>query len=255
MSFFNYQSNKVYYKELGKGRPLLLLHGNTASSNMFLDIVSDFTDNHKVILIDFLGHGQSDRLNKFSTDLWYDEAQQVIQFLKEKSYETVDLIGSSGGALVAINVALEAPELVNKVIADSFEGEKAIEVFTQNIWESRSESKLDLGANMFYHAMHGDNWETVVDNDTQAICEHAKTIKSFFHKSLSQLHADILLTGSMEDEFLSQLDFDFYQNVYEDFVRKIGHGQIHIFKSGGHPAMMSNRIEFARLANDFLEMK
>ena len=31
-------------------------------------------------------------------------------------------IGCSGGAIAAINLALETPELVNAVVADSFEG-------------------------------------------------------------------------------------------------------------------------------------
>ena len=65
-----------------------------------------------------MGHGKSDRLEELSNDLWFDEAQQVISFLKEKKYNNVNLIGSSGGALVAINVALETPELVEKVIAE-----------------------------------------------------------------------------------------------------------------------------------------
>jgi pimeloyl-ACP methyl ester carboxylesterase len=253
MSFFIYQSKKVYYQEFGEGRPLLLLHGNTAASAMYMDIASDFSDQHKVIVIDFLGHGKSDRLEKFPADLWYEEALQVIHFLKEKSYQQVDLIGSSGGALVAINVALEAPELVHKVIADSFEGEKAIDAFTHNIREGRSLSKSDPGAKLFYSAMHGDDWETVVDNDTQAICEHSEKIKTFFHKPLPALQAEILLTGSREDEFISSIDADFFQNTYTDLVRKIGHGRIHIFESGGHPAMMSNRNEFVRLAKGFFE--
>lgn len=252
MSYFNYKSKKVYYSEVGEGRPLLLLHGNTASSNMFTDIVNDFSDKHRVILIDFLGHGKSDRLNKFPADLWYDEAQQVIQFIKEKGYKDVDIIGSSGGALVAVNVALEVPELVHKVIADSFEGEKALDAITGNIEKERSESKLDKGAKMFYYAMNGDDWETVVDNDTQAICEHANDIKCFFHKPLSELRAGILLTGSKGDEFLSMMGQDFYQDMFTDFVWKIGHGRIHIFNSGGHPAILSNKDEFVRLAKDFL---
>ena len=100
---------------------------------MFLDIIESYTSNYKVILIDFLGHGKSDRLEEFPIDLWFDEAQQVISFLKEKKYNNVNLIGSSGGALVAINVALETPELVDKVIADSFEGEMSLKEFTKNI--------------------------------------------------------------------------------------------------------------------------
>lgn len=62
MTFFNYKNKKVYYEEIGTGKPVLLLHGNTASSNMFLDVIESYTLNYKVILIDFLGHGKSDRL-------------------------------------------------------------------------------------------------------------------------------------------------------------------------------------------------
>ena len=91
MSFFNYKNKKVYYEEIGTGKPVLLLHGNTASSNMFLDIIESYTSNYKVILIDFLGHGKSDRLEEFPIDLWFDEAQQVISFLKEKKYNNVNL--------------------------------------------------------------------------------------------------------------------------------------------------------------------
>lgn len=169
MSYFNYQSKRIFYTEIGSGKPLLLLHGNTASSNMFLNIANLYAEKYKVILIDFLGHGKSDRLEKFPADLWYEEAQQVIEFLSQKNYNNVFLLGSSGGALVAINIALERPDLVSKVIADSFEGTSAIDAFTANIVNDREFSKQNEGARRFYQAMQGDDWESVVDNDTKRL--------------------------------------------------------------------------------------
>lgn len=157
MPYFNYKNKKVYYKEVGFGKTLLLLHGNTASSNMFSDVIKLYAKYYKVVLIDFLGHGKSDRVNEFEIDLWYDEAQQVITLLKENNYDKVNIIGTSGGALVAINVALEAPELVDKIIADSFEGESPIKAFTQNIIEERDLSKQDENTKKFYKYMHGDD--------------------------------------------------------------------------------------------------
>ena len=35
MSYFYYQSKRIYYTESGNGAPVLFLHGNTASSKMF----------------------------------------------------------------------------------------------------------------------------------------------------------------------------------------------------------------------------
>ncbi len=253
MSYYNYQSKNIFYKEIGTGKPLILLHGNTASSKMFLNITNQYAEKYKVILIDFLGHGKSDRLDKFPVDLWYEEAQQVIEFISQKKYDDVFLLGSSGGALVAINIALERPELVSKVIADSFEGTNAITAFTANIFNDRDFSKQNEGARMFYQAMHGDDWESVVDNDTNAILEHSKWIGKFFHKPLSTLQADILMTGSNEDEFITSVDSEFYKKIYSKMIKEIGHGDFYLFEHGGHPAMLSNQTQFVKETLSFLE--
>ena len=252
MSYFTFDNKRIYYNEFGIGKPLLFLHGNTASSNMYAQIADRYKQDFNVILLDFLGHGKSDRLNEFPVDLWFYEAMQVIAFLKEKKYSDVNIIGSSGGAMVALNVALEAPELVGKVVADSFEGEKPNKIFTENLLTDRANAKADNNARMFYSYMHGSDWEQIVDNDTAAIIRHEKEIGSFFHKSLNLLKADILLTGSKEDEFMSAVGEDYLENTYKDMIRKIGHGKIHLFNSGGHPAMITNQDEFYRISRDFL---
>jgi pimeloyl-ACP methyl ester carboxylesterase len=253
MSYYNYQSKNIYYKEMGTGKPLLLLHGNTASSNMFLNIANQYAEKYKVILIDFLGHGKSDRLEQFPTDLWYEEAKQVIEFLSQKRYDDVFLLGSSGGALVAINIALERPDLVSKVIADSFEGTIAMDAFTANIVNDRAFSKQNDGARMFYQAMQGDDWESVVDNDTNAIAEHSKSIRNFFHKPISTFQPDILMTGSNEDEFLTCVDTDFYKKTYSKMIKEMGHGDYNLFEHGGHPAMLSNQSLFVKKTLSFVE--
>lgn len=64
MSLFNYEDKKVYYEIVGEGHPLLLLHGNTSSSKLFTQLMPLYA-NFQVILIDFLGYGQSDRREVF----------------------------------------------------------------------------------------------------------------------------------------------------------------------------------------------
>ncbi|MEG0997577.1 MAG: alpha/beta hydrolase [Clostridiales bacterium] len=253
MAYFNYESHNIYYEEIGTGAPLLMLHGNTASSVMFSGIAEKYNDSFKVILIDFLGYGQSDRLTEFPVDLWFDEAQQVIAFLKLKNYKNVNIMGSSGGALVAINVALEAPELLSKVIADSFEGETPLKEFTANIVADRELSKHNENAKMFYQYMQGNGWEKVVDNDTLAIVRHEKEIGKFFHKDLSVLKTDILMTGSKQDEFVSSISPTYFEKIYGEMLLKIGHGTMHLFETGGHPGMLSNQDEFISISRNFLE--
>ncbi|MBO7451051.1 MAG: alpha/beta hydrolase [Clostridiales bacterium] len=253
MSYFVFDDKKVFYEEKGEGKPLLILHGNTGSSNMFAGFADRYSSDFKVVLIDFLGHGRSDRLDEFPADLWFYEAQQVISFLREKNYQYVYLIGSSGGAMVAINVALEAPELVSKVIADSFEGEHADDVFTENMLKDRAMAKEDPGARGFYEYMHGSDWEQVVDNDTSAILRHAKEVGDFFHKPMSELKADILLTGSREDKFMYSISDNYYEDVYGEILGKIKHGKMLLFEKGDHPAMISNFDEFYDHSIEFLK--
>ena len=254
MSIFVFDNRKIYYEEKGEGTPLLILHGNTGSSNMFSGFADRYSTDFKVVLIDFLGHGRSDRLNEFPADLWFYEAQQVIAFLREKEYKNVFLIGSSGGAMVAINVALEAPELVSKVIADSFEGEHAEAAFTDNLLKDRAMAKENPGARGFYEYMHGPDWEQVVDNDTSAILRHAKEVGAFFHRPIGELKADLLLTGSREDKFMYSISDRYYENVYGEILSKTGHGKMHLFDTGDHPAMISNFDEFYNLSNEFLKL-
>ena len=55
MSYFHYQSKKIYYKEIGSGKPLVMLHGDTASSRMFELLLPLYQEDFRVILMDFLG--------------------------------------------------------------------------------------------------------------------------------------------------------------------------------------------------------
>ena len=60
MSYFVYEGKKIFYKEIGTGKQLIFLHGNTASSRMFEQIANEYSKKFKVVLIDFLGHGNSE---------------------------------------------------------------------------------------------------------------------------------------------------------------------------------------------------
>lgn len=252
MAYFKFEEKQIYYSETGQGKPLLLLHGNTASSRMFYEIAKAFKEQHNVILIDFLGHGDSDRLLTFPADLWYYEALQVIAFLQEKNYENVDIIGCSGGAIVALNVALEIPQRIDHVIADSFEGECALAIFAKNLAEDREQSKKDEGSRFFYEMMHGDDWEHIVDLDTQAIVQHASEVVNFYHQPVSNIRAKTLLIGSKEDEYTKFISDTFFEDVYGAMLEKMSNTSMYLFSQGSHPAMLSNPQAFCELAEDFL---
>ena len=250
MPYFIYKDKDIFYDDIGSGSPLLLLHGNTASSKLFDDVIDLYRKDFKVILIDFLGHGKSDRLDSFPVDFWYDQAKQAAALIKHNNYKKVNIIGTSGGALAALNIALEYGDLVNKVIADSFEGEKALDIVAEIIQNDRNHSKSNQSTVDFWYHNHGSDWEDVVDNDTDVMLRHHKLIGNFFHKDLSSLKLPVMLTVSLEDEFAEFVDFKL---VYEQLGNKMDNSKLHFFQTGGHPAMLTNAKEFSDIAKKFFK--
>ena len=248
MSYFKYNGKKIYYEEHGTGEALLLLHGNTVSSKFFAPVISVFAEKYHVITLDFLGCGQSDRINEWPADLWYEWSRQVMALCGELRLFKVKLIGCSGGALVAINAALEQPKLIECVVADSFEGLKADSEITEQIRTGRSFAKQNPGFRSMLTAMHGEDWESVVDADTEAVVAHAKTIGSFFHKPMEELKVSCLLTGSAEDEMFPE---GHCEKLFTDICERTKIAKSHIFEHGGHPAMMSNMEEFISLCEKY----
>lgn len=249
MSYFNYKEKKIFYDEVGNGEPILLLHGNTVSSKMFIPIIPILSQKYRVIYMDFLGCGNSDRIDEWPIDLWFYWSEQACALCNYLDLKNVNIIGCSGGALAAINLVLEHPDMVNKVIADSFEGIKADSSLTEQISVGRNYAKQNEEFCSILKMMHGDDWEQVLDADTESVINHAKQIGEFFHYPISKLNKKMLLTGSKEDEMFPK---GHYENLFEIICNETPYASNYIFEHGKHPALISNAKEIIKLCDDFL---
>ena len=247
MSYFEYKDKKVYYKTEGNGFPLILIHGNTSSSKMFFGVAKRLSKNHRIILIDLPGHGKSDRLSEFPTDWWFDNSIVVAELIKHLELPRVNIIGSSGGALIGLNLAIEYPDLINKIIADSFIGEHSTDNFINSLTEDRLRAMKNPLSMVFWYWNHGFDWKKIVNLDTSMQISFHTKHGDFFHDSLSEIIAPTLLIGSKGDEFLPNIE-----DMYKDISNKIKNSRVHIFNKGSHPSVMSNPKEFIFTVNDFL---
>ena len=169
----------------------------------------------------------------------------LVEHLK---LEKVNLLGTSGGAWVAVNTALKRPDLVEHVIADSFDGRTLHDGFAENLRKEREYAKQDHGARQFYEWCQGEDWEKVVDLNTQALITCAVNKTPLFCKPLESLDTPILFMGSLEDGMCRQ---DMLEE-YKEMDRLVGNGKIYMFETGGHPAALSNAESAARVITDFL---
>lgn len=249
MPYFHYQNQNIFFKETGCGEPLVMLHGDTASGVMFEPLLPLYQEQAHVILIDFLGNGRSDRVKEFPADLWTEEARQVIALIEYLNLRQVTLLGTSGGAWAAVNAALERPDLIHKVIADSFDGRTLAHDFAENLVKERESAKQDANARSFYQWCQGEDWERVVDQNTKALLSCARQGLPLFTRSLETLSVPVLFSGSMEDDMCRKDLAD----EYREMNRLVPDGRIHLFEKGGHPAVFSNAEACARLVLDFMK--
>lgn len=234
MSFIYYNNKRVYFSDKGKGRPLIIIHGNSVSSRMHKRLAKKLSSDYRVLSVDLPGHGSSERLEKWPVDFWYEHSKVIDKLIGHLSLENVVLLGYSGGALIALNAALEFPQHICSVIADSFEGEASVASFAENIHTDRSKDKKNVLAKLFWLAMHGLDWQNVVDKDTDMIYKHHQQFGKFFHKDLSDLEVPVFLTGSIEDEYIDNIA-DYYKPLEE----KINRARMTIYKKGKHPASLT----------------
>jgi non-heme chloroperoxidase len=89
----------LHLEDTGAGRPLVLLHGVCMSSRFFREQVGPLSRVHRVITVDFRGHGASPPCDHGHTPAQY--ARDVHELIEQLELDDVVLVGWSMGAIVA----------------------------------------------------------------------------------------------------------------------------------------------------------
>ncbi len=112
--FFVAGDVRLRYREVGRGAPVVLLHGATRSLEDWVQIGDSLAVDHRVITLDLRGHGQSSRFTeraRFGSEMVDD----VVRLLDHLHIQRAHLVGHSLGAVVAANVAARYPTRVATV--------------------------------------------------------------------------------------------------------------------------------------------
>lgn len=246
MSYFNYDNYKIYYNVTGEGKPLVIIHGDTASSKMFSKEAKFYSKYFKVIVLDLIGQGKSVKIGSLPVDYWNINADVIVELCKSLVLKDVNLLGTSGGAVVALNAVLKEPSIFNKVIADSLIGESLTLDSAEKIAYEREMSKSRLTRRIFWHMMHGSDWRKVIAQHTKMLVDFAKDNGKFFCDDLNKISNQVMLTCSRADDLIHDSE-----QVVKTIGSKIRNSRAIIFEKGKHPAMNSNKKEFRKSALEF----
>jgi len=104
---------QLHFKQLGHGEPLVLLHGLFGSSDNWFGVAPKLAEKFHVIALDLRNHGHSPHHPEMDYPLM---AGDVNRFLATQSMESAHVIGHSMGGKVAMQLALDFPARVKKLI-------------------------------------------------------------------------------------------------------------------------------------------
>lgn len=115
--YANVNGVDLYYEVHGDGPPLVMLHGGVTPSEMFGAPLAEMAKTHRVIALHAQGHGLSrDTSRPWSREAFADDVAALLGHLGIKK---ASVMGYSSGALVALQVAIRHPELVDKLVVVS----------------------------------------------------------------------------------------------------------------------------------------
>ena len=104
---------KLHYKELGNGKPLIILHGLFGMLDNWLTPAKTLAENFRVILVDQRNHGHSPHHSAFN---YSDMSEDILELIHELDLDEVLVLGHSMGGKTAMKFAQHHPDYVEKLI-------------------------------------------------------------------------------------------------------------------------------------------
>jgi pimeloyl-ACP methyl ester carboxylesterase len=116
--FVNVDGARVHYQEFGEAAkpPIVLIHGYTASVYVWKTAAPLLAAaGFHVFAVDLLGFGYSEKPSWFDYSI-QAQARMISRFMNRLGIGRATVIGSSYGGAVALNLALDYPESVEKLV-------------------------------------------------------------------------------------------------------------------------------------------
>jgi pimeloyl-ACP methyl ester carboxylesterase len=120
MAYFKFEDHRLAYTVYGDGpRTTVLLPGLLFSQRMHVPLARTLADaGNRVVTLDLLGHGKSDRPRDMRQYSMVQFAEQTIALLDHLEIDQAVVGGTSLGANVTLSVAAEAPERLRGMVVE-----------------------------------------------------------------------------------------------------------------------------------------
>ncbi len=247
----------LYYEIIGKGSPILFIHGLGSSTRDWEYQIEYFSKNYKVIVFDLRGHGRSDKsAGPYSINLFAKDTAELINML---DIAPVHLVGISLGGMIALQLAINNPKLIKSLVVVNCSSEMVVRTMKDRltvlqrflivrILGMRKMGEL-LGSRLFPDAHQQELRQKFVDrwseNDPQA---YRKSMRAIIGWSVTdQLHRiecpALVITA--DDDYTPLED-------KKTLVNKIMDAKLEIINNSRHGTPADQPEKFNKVLSNFL---
>ncbi len=242
MSVVLLEQQIVHYEVLGRGRPLIFLHGWVGSWRYWIPVMQAASVSFRAYAIDFWGFGDTAKVQQnYGLD---SQVHLLDAFLYEMGIGKVALVGHGLGAVVAVQYALHNPDIVDRVMAVNCPLDDACVSSRLRTSSAVDLAEWLLAKSPLTEPVRADAPKT----DTLAIASSLVGLSSPEVKGASKkLATSCLLVNGQNDPAVTLPDLDSLVSLPE---------QTHalMFEQSGHFPMLDDSSKFNRLLVDFLTL-
>lgn len=233
--YHNVRGIKIYCEIYGKGKPLLMIHGNGGSIQAFENNIPYFASKYKVIVADSRAQGKTiDNNDSLSFEMMADDEAALLDSLH---IDSAYVIGWSDGGINALLLAMRHPEKVIKIVATGANLWPDSTALIPSLWKDEKSQFDATDTKYFTTAKQKNDWKIFMLDWVQP------------NITLQQLHTikcpSLIICG---DHDLIRIEHTtlIYQNIPNAYLW--------VVPNSSHATLIDQKDEFEKKVDDFFSM-
>jgi pimeloyl-ACP methyl ester carboxylesterase len=232
----------VHYEVLGRGKPIIFLHGWVGSWRYWIQTMQAASTSYRAYAIDLWGFGESAKEDKFYS--LEQQTELLDQFMNAMGIGKVALVGHGLGAAVALLYAAKHAFLVDRamVISMPANGEGLLEKVGGDAPTELAGRMLDPGTSQENIISEAAKADPAAINTSFEELQYINLIELSRQVSIASL-----VVYGQKDPVISVPDLGDNGNLPQMFHHIV-------FENSGHFPMLDQPSKFQRLMKDFLDL-
>ncbi len=225
---------------------ILLLHGALGSQQQFLKLQQELQKlgGYNVFSMNFEGHGGRGSERSFRMDYF---VENVINFMSEKHISKTSIFGYSMGGYVALNLCLNRPELVNRIITFGTKFNWTVESASKEVKmldPDVIEEKVPKFAQHLRELHAPNDWKELLNKTADMMLDLGAGNK-LNSDLLNKINHEVLITVGSEDKMVTIQET-------EQAADELVNAQYKVLEGLRHELERNSPVEFCRVIEAFI---